>query len=167
MDEDELREKLIDYVQDAHAMEMNVQMMLNSMIATTRDPVVKQQLEHHLEETKEQAGRLESRLDALDAGGSLRKQVTAITGAGAKGMLDLLRGDKPGKNARDAYVTESLEIAAYQLLARLAERAGDRETAQVARHNLREEQRMARFIDENWDRFIEETLIQDGIGVRS
>ena len=162
---DQLREKLIDYVQDAHAMELNVQTMLQSMIASTQDEVVKRQLEHHLEETKEQADRLSERLDALDAGGSIRKQVTAVMGAGAKGMIDQIRSDKPGKNARDAYVTESLEIAAYELLTRLAERAGDQQTVAVAQHNLGEELEMRSFVDENWDRFLDMTLVQDGLTV--
>ena len=158
-----LREKLIDYVQDAHAMEVNVQAMLQSMILSTQDEPVKRQLEHHLDETKRQADRLSARLDALDAGGSVRKQVTAVMGAGAKGMLDQLRGDKPGKNARDAYVTESLEIAAYELLMRLAERAGDLETITVCRENLNEELEMRRFIEKNWDRFLDLTLVGEGV----
>lgn len=162
---DQLREKLIDYVQDAHAMELNVQAMLQSMIATTQDATVKRQLEHHLEETKEQADRLSDRLEALDAGGSIRKQVTAVMGAGAKGVLDQVRGDKPGKNARDAYVTENLEIAAYELLCRLAERAGDQQTVDVCKHNLREELEMRSFVEKNWDRFLDMTLVQEGVGV--
>lgn len=160
---DKLREKLIDYVQDAHAMEMNVQAMLQSMIVATQDEPVKRQLEHHLEETRRHADRLSARLDALDAGGSVRKQVTAVMGAGAKGVLDQMRGDKPGKNARDAYVTESLEIAAYELLMRLAERAGDLETVTVCRRNLDEEMAMRRFIDKNWDRFVDLTLVGEGV----
>ncbi len=163
--DDQLRRKLVDYVQDARAMEINVQTMLQSMISTTEDDSIKRQLEHHLEETKEQADRLSKRLDALDAGGSIRKEVSAVMGAGAKGLLDQVRGDKPGKNARDAYVTESLEIAAYELLSRLAQRAGDMETANVCRQNLEQEVRMRSFIEQNWDRFLDLTLAQEGIRV--
>lgn len=162
--EEQLREKLVDYVQDAQAMEMNVQAMLQSMISTTQDDTVKRRLEQHLQETKEQTDRLSKRLDALQAGGSIRKEVSAVMGAGAKGLLDQIRGDKPGKNARDAYVTESLEIAAYELLSRLAERAGDAETVSVSRQNLEQEVQMRQFIDQNWDRFLDLTLIQEGIG---
>lgn len=157
-----LREKLVDYVQDAHAMETNVQTMLNSMIATTKHPHMKARLEEHLDETRERARRLEERLDALDAGRSLRKEVEALGGALPKGLLDVFRGDKPGKNVRDGYVTESLEIAAYQLLVRLAERADDEKTARVARENLREEERMRDFLDRSWDIAIEMTLEEEG-----
>jgi ferritin-like metal-binding protein YciE len=164
-DHNQLQEKLVEYVQDAHAMETNVAQMLRSMIASTQDAAVKRQLEHHLEETEEQTRRLSARLDALDAGGSIRKEVTAVMGAGAKGLLDQVRGDKPGKNARDAYVTESLEIAAYELLMRLAQRAGDARTAEACALNLAEEARMREFIEQNWDRFLDMTLIQEGITV--
>lgn len=161
----ELREKLIDYLQDAHAMEINVQAMLQSMIASTKDGGVKAELERHLEETKTHAERMSSRLDALDEGGSLRKQVTSVMGAGAKGVIDQLRGDKPGKNARDAYVTEALEIAAYELLSRLARRSGDTETVDVCQKSLRDEIRMRSYIENNWDRFLDMTLVEEGIAV--
>lgn len=160
---DRIAEKLVDYLQDALAMETNVSAMLRSMIATTHDATVKAHLERHLEETGAQAGRLTARLEELDAGGSLRKQVTAMMGAGAKGLFDQFRGDQAGKNARDAYVTESLEIAAYELLLRLADRAGDPETAAVCRENLREEERMRDFIARSWDRFLDMTLVADGV----
>jgi ferritin-like metal-binding protein YciE len=165
MADDKLHQKLIDYVEDAHAMEQNVSRMLDSMISTTDDPEITQMLEHHKAETERQEQRLRERLDALGAGTSTRKQAQTIAAALMKGAADQVRGDQAGKNARDGYTTEHMEIAAYQLLERLAERAGDTETAEVARQNRTEEEAMAQKIDANWDRFLALTLAENDIRV--
>ncbi len=163
MTDDKLREKLVDYVEDAHAMEQSVSRSLESMISTTDDPDIVEMLRHHKHETEEHERRLRERLDALGAGTSARKQAQTVAGALLKGIGDQARTDKPGKNARDGYVTEHMEIAAYQLLERLAVKAGDQETAEVARQNRAEEEEMARKIDANWDRFLDLTLAESDI----
>ena len=60
-------------------------------------------------------------------------------------------------------MTEHMEIAAYELLERLAKRAGDEKTAEVARLNRSDEQEMAKKIDANWDRFVDLTLATPGL----
>jgi ferritin-like metal-binding protein YciE len=165
MADDKLNQKLIDYIEDAHALEQNVSQMLSSMISTTDDPEIEQMLKHHKEETERQEARLRERLDALGAGTSTRKQAQTVAAALVKGAADVVRGDQAGKNARDAYTTEHMEIAAYQLLERLAEKAGDAETAEVARQNRAEEEAMAQKIDANWDRFLDLTLAENDIRV--
>lgn len=82
-----------------------------------------------------------------------------------KGVVDVVRSEKAARNARDAYATEHLEIAAYQLLERVARRAGDEETAEVARLNRKDEESMAKTIDANWDHFVELALREAGVKV--
>jgi ferritin-like metal-binding protein YciE len=163
MADDKLREKLVDYIEDAHAMEQSVSRSLDSMISTTDDPEIRSMLEHHKEETERHERLLRERLDALGAGTSTRKEAQTVAGALLKGIGDVARTDKPGKNARDAYVTEHMEIAAYQLLERLAVRAGDQETAEVARRNRADDEAMAQKIDSNWEKFLDLTLEEAGI----
>ena len=74
MANDKPQQKLVDYVEDAHAMEQNVSRMLDSMISTTDDPEITEMLRHHKEETERHEQRLRERLDALGAGTSTRKQ---------------------------------------------------------------------------------------------
>jgi ferritin-like metal-binding protein YciE len=163
MADDKLQEKLADYVEDAHAMEQNDLKMLDSMIATTDDPQTREMIENHKRETEQHERRLRERLDDLGRGTSARKQAQAVGAALLKGMGDKARGDKAGKNARDGYTAEHMEIAAYQLLERLAEKAGDGETAEVARQNRADEEEMARRIDQSWDRTLDLTLEENGI----
>ena len=164
-----LQRKLVEYVQNVHALEQNILLMLDSIILTTDDPKLTAIFGEHKEETRRQERRLNERLKAL--GGlnltSTGKDVAAIAAAQAKGVVDLWRADKAVRNARDAFVTEHLEIAAYEVLERLAERAGDEETARLARENRAEEEAMAERISSNWDGFLDLTLATQGLGAYS
>jgi ferritin-like metal-binding protein YciE len=144
-------------------MEQSVSRSLDSMISTTDDPEIVEVLRYHKEETERHETLLRERLDALGAGTSTREEAQTVAAALLKGIGDAARTDKPDKYARDGYVTEHMEIAAYQLLERLAQRAGDTETAEVARRNRADEEKMARKIDANWDRFLNLTLAEAGI----
>ena len=163
MSADKLQTKLGDYLEDTHALETNVLQMLGSMIATTDDAQIRGELERHREQTEEHERRLRGRLEAIGRSPSLRKEAQTIITGLLKGVADQVRGDKAGKNARDAYVTEHMEIAAYELLSRTAERAGDEETARAAREIIADEREMAQTIEANWDRFAQLSLREAGV----
>ena len=163
MPETDLRDKLTSYISDALALEQNVEQMLSGMISTTEDPTMRERLEQHQEETRAQQERLRARLEDYGESGSAVKEMAAKAGAAMKGVLDMGRGEKAGKNARDGYATEHMEIAAYQLLERVATIAGDEQTATVARQNRAEEEAMARFIDVHWDDVARQSLREEGV----
>ena len=71
-----------------------------------------------------------------------------------KGISDLWRTDKVVRNARDAFVTEHMEIVAYEVLERLA----NTQTAEVAREIRAEEEAMAERLASKWDSFLDMTL---------
>ncbi len=160
-----ITEQLTKHIDEAIAMEENVRRMLDGMIGTMDDPQVVDLLEQHKAETEQQSQRLRRRLEAHGASPSMVREVGGIIGAIAKMPLDLMRGEKAGRLARDAYTTEHMEIASYQLLERVAHRAGDEETAEVARQNRAEEEAMARKLDELWDLFAELSLREEGVTV--
>ncbi len=156
--ETDVQAQLIKHIDEAHALEQNVERMLDAMIQTTPDAQVVERLEHHRTETRRHAERLRARLQAHGASPSLVRQFGGIVEAIAKMPLDLVRGEKAGRNARDAFATESLEIASYELLRRVAQRAGDEETARAAEEILVEEHAMADYIASNWDLFADASL---------
>jgi len=93
------------------------------------------------------------------------RQMTGILGALAKMPLDLVRQEKAGRNARDGYATEHMEIAAYELLKRIARKAGDEETASMCEEIIVQERAMAETIASNWDKFVELSLREEGVVV--
>jgi ferritin-like metal-binding protein YciE len=68
--------------------------------------------------------------------------------------------DTPAKLAGFAYAFEALEIGAYELLTRVARRAGDEETAAVAERIAGEERAAAERVAATWDAAAELALQQ-------
>ena len=161
----ELTDQLTKHIDEAIAMEQNVLRMLDSMIQTTDDDQIKGELREHKLETERHSERLRERLEARGSQPSLVREAGGVLGALMKSVVDVARSEKAARNARDGYATEHLEIASYQLLERIAMRAGDEETAQVARQNRKEEEAMAKRLEAHWDRFAELSLADAGVPV--
>ncbi|HWC87665.1 MAG TPA: DUF892 family protein, partial [Solirubrobacteraceae bacterium] len=138
----DLETQLVKYIEDAHAVEQHMLRALDGLINTTKDPEMKGHLEHHKEETERHRRLLEERLEAHGASPSTVKDAGQIFAALSKGILDKIRSDNAGKNLRDGFVAEHLEIASYELLERVAQLAGDEATAEVARRNRADEEAM-------------------------
>jgi ferritin-like metal-binding protein YciE len=159
----ELTDQLTKHIDEAIAMEQDVLRMLDSMIETTDDDEIKGELREHKLETERQSERLRERLEAHGSQPSLVREAGGVMGALMKSVVDVARTEKAGRNARDGYATEHMEIASYQLLERIALRAGDEQTAQVARQNREEEEAMAKRLEAHWDRFADLSLADAGV----
>src|SRR5204863_9943478 len=159
----ELEQQLVKHIDEAVAMENSVLRMLDGMIETTDDPEIKQTLQRHKAETEAHRTRMQKRLEAHGESPSVVREAGGMLGALMKGVVDMARGEKAGRNARDGYATEAMEIASYQLLERIAQKAGDEETAEAARLNREDEEKMAKAIEQNWDKFAELSLKEEGI----
>jgi ferritin-like metal-binding protein YciE len=146
---------ILQYLDEAHAMETALVTNLGAHIAMTTDDDYRSLLERHLKETEAHANAVERR----------RKQLTRTSGSGivsvttrtvrdligqmlvlSKGPIDGIRTpdqrERMLKNARDECATEALEIATYDALEAVAKAAGDRVTAKLAADHRREEERM-------------------------
>ena len=143
--------KLVQYLNEAHAKEKELETSLSAHIGMTDRAPYKKRLKQHLTETKDHARQLERRIKKL--GGSTAK-VPELASKGvalAKGPLHMLRGTSPEekllKNAKTEYSEEHEEIATYMAIETLAEAVGDKETAKVARAIRRDEERMAKYLE--------------------
>ncbi len=147
------KQKIVQYLNEAHGSELALVRQLQAQIAMTPKGSYRDGLETHLDETRRHAERLEARLNELGEGNnplqaglgameSLIGQALALT----KTPLDLVRGsggeEKVLKNAKDSCAAEALEIATYTAIARLARIAGDAKTERLANSLMADEQRM-------------------------
>jgi ferritin-like metal-binding protein YciE len=159
----DIQSQLIRHIDEAHALEQTVLRMLDGLIQSADDPEIIDRLEHHKLETQQHESLMRGRLESHGASPSMVRQAAGMLEAFMKMPLDLVRGESTGRSARDAYTTEHLEIASYELLRRVAERAGDEETARACLDILEQERAMATYIEENWDRFAEQSLREEGV----
>jgi len=146
-------QKVVQYLNEAHASEVALVRVLQSQIAMTPRGDYRTALETHLGETRRHAARVETRLGELKQGGNplqflggIAQGVAGQALALAKTPLDLVRGsggeEKVLKNAKDACATEALEIATYTAIERLARSVGDEQTAKLAASIRADEEKM-------------------------
>ncbi len=159
-----IQEQLVTYLKDAHALEQMSLQMTEAAAKATDDPVLKELFEHHHEETEEHERLIRQRLEAYDESTSKLKDLGGRFAAMGKGVGAMGPSDTPGRLARDGYVQEHTEIAAYELLSRVADRAGDVDTAQAARRILENERETAEKIASNWDHATDLALREAGVG---
>jgi ferritin-like metal-binding protein YciE len=114
--------------------------------------------EEHLVETEDQERRVRERLEALGGEPSKLKDAAGAAGGWAMAAFAASQPDTPGKLTMHAYSYEHMELAAYELLKRLAERAGDEETARMAVAIAGEEGRMAERLEQSFDAAVEVSL---------
>jgi ferritin-like metal-binding protein YciE len=159
----DLKEHLVKYLTDAHAIESQAIQLLERAPKIAGDPEIARTYEEHLEETRDQQRRVAERLDALDASPSKIKDAAMRLGALNWGGFFQAQPDTPAKLAGFAYAFEHLEIAAYELLKRVAERAGDTDTVDVANAILVQERAAADKLAGTWDRALDASLEAQGV----
>lgn len=136
------QERLVRYLQNAHAAEDGVIELLQEFVSESNDSV-KLLFQEHLAVTQSQASRLQERLHALGHEPS-----------GEKGFFNALLArvpmsdedslyDRTTQNLIKAYAIEHLEQGMYTSLIAYAEACGDEETAMLAEEIMCEEEEAA------------------------
>jgi ferritin-like metal-binding protein YciE len=148
---EDVRKDLVKYLRDAHALEAQAVQLLETGPQIAGVDALAQAFEEHLGQTREHQRLVDERLAAHDAGPSRFQAGAMRAGALNLGTFFKAQPDSPAKLAGFAYAFEALETGAYELLRRVARRAGDEETAAVAERILAEEQMAAEKIAATWD----------------
>jgi ferritin-like metal-binding protein YciE len=153
-----LDEQLTKYLTDAHSIEEQALVQMRSAPKLAGDPEIASAFERHLDETEDHEHWVRARLEARGADPSRFKDLAGkVTGKGFA-LFAKFQPDTTGKLVAHAYSYEHMELAAYDLLARVAEHAGDSETAAAAMRIGEQERGMAERLAGFFDRAVEVSL---------
>ena len=155
-------EQLTKYLTDAHAIEQQALAQMRAAPRIAGSPQLAEIFRGHLVETEEQERTVRARLEARGAKPSKVKE--AVMAAGGVGFVLFAKSqpDTPGKLVTHGYSYEHLEIGSYELLARVAARAGDQETVDAAQRIRGQEQAMADRLAGAFDTAAEASLKDKG-----
>ena len=141
----------IHELSDIHSAEGIVVQMLEQAQRLVQNPRLKQGLEQHAEESRQQANNVQQVIEMMGA------QPHPVTCHAAQGLLTSLlevveANPSPqvleGAVLAGAVKTEHLEIAAYTGLVEKARAMGQTEAAQLLQQNLQQEQRMLQQVEQ-------------------
>jgi ferritin-like metal-binding protein YciE len=155
---DDLAAHLDRYLKDAHALEQQAEQLLKVAARLVDDDGLASIFDAHLGQTRDHLQRLEGRLRARGTGPSRTKDLALRIGALNVGGFFAAQPDTTVKLSGFAYAFENLEVAVYQLVRRVAERASDPETATMAAEISGEEGATADSIAGTWTRAMDERM---------
>ena len=147
---DAARDVYITGLRNQHAIENQAIELLERQIGRLENyPEMVDRMRQHLEESKQQAARIEDLLAGLNTSHStLKDMVTSFMGNVAA-LGHAPASDEVIKNTLANYAFEHYEIASYQGLLIVAEVAGQGGSTSVLQQSLKEEQSMAQWIGEH------------------
>ena len=137
-------------LRNAHAMEVQARELMERQSERLTDyPEVQARVKEHLAETNTQLGRLEQCLEACGESNSTLKDAAQSVMANTMAMAHAMAGDEILKNTFANNAFEHFEIAAYKSLLTMCDSAGQGSARLLLEANLKEEERMAAWIDAN------------------
>src|SRR5919202_1221402 len=162
MSERTFDEQLTKHLTDVHSIEEQAiaQLRLAPRIAGDRD--LARVYADHLQETEGQERLVREQLERHGARPSTVKDVAGRVGGWGMVLFARFNPDTPGKLAMHAYSYEHMELAAYELLRRIAERAGATPVAEMASTIGAQERAMADRLAERWDAAVDASLRTKG-----
>jgi ferritin-like metal-binding protein YciE len=162
--------KLVQWLQEAHTKESELEADLTAHIALTTKQAYKKRLQKHLSETRDHKRKVARRIKQLggaaQAGGAsaVVAEAAAKSVAAVKGQVGAIRAaltqqaETHLRNAQEELREEHVEIALYKRIETFATAVGDSDTAKLAAAIRREEERMAKFLDAELVRLVKDVV---------
>lgn len=156
-------EKLVQFLNEAHAKEAELEADLTAHINLTQKAPYKKRLQRHLRETKDHKRRVAQRIKQIGGAPSTGPQARVVPDAAGevvgkaiaavKGQVGVARAalteqaETHLRNAREELREEYVEIGLYTAIEAFATEVGDRDTVQLAKAIRRDEQRTADYLE--------------------
>lgn len=169
--------KLIQWLNEAHVKEAELEADLTAHIALTEKKSYKKRLQDHLKETREHkrsVARQIKRLGGTATDAPVRPGVPNIVGeaagktvAAVKGQVGTARAlvthqpETHLRNAQEELREEHVEIAIYTRIEALAEQVGNTDVAKLAKGIRREEERMAKYLSAELPRLVKDVVREE------
>src|ERR687886_1072691 len=154
----DIHEQLTKYLTDAHSIEEQALAQLRTAPKLAGEPTLARAYEQHLTETEGHERTVRELLEARGAKPSRTKDAVMMLGGKGFVLFARLNPDTPGKLHAHALSYEALELSSYELLAGVAERAGEDDVVNAARRIADEERAMMQRLESTFDRAVDASL---------
>ena len=167
---DQARDTYIVGLRNQHAVENQAIELLERQVGRLENyPEMRDRMQRHIEESREQARRLEELLARYDTSHSALKDTMMSLVGNLAALGHSTAPDEVVKNTFANFAFEHYEIASYTSLLTLAELTGDSAAPTALNTSLHEEREMAQWIAEHLEgtvrRFVERSAAGQKAGV--
>lgn len=128
------------YVSDMHALESHIYQAIDKQVKENQDdPEISSRFAAFAVTMEQHKNTLKARLDQLGgaANSPVKEGVAALAGVAA-GLIDKFRSEEVSKDFRDNYTALNLSLISYEMLHTTALSLGDRQTAELAATNMKD-----------------------------
>jgi ferritin-like metal-binding protein YciE len=138
------------YVSDMLSLEAHIYQAIDKQVKeNATEPAVKARFEAFAKTLELHQSSLETRLKALGgaANSPVKEGVAAVLGVAA-GVIDKMRSEEISKDFRDDFTALNLSLISYEMLHTTAVALGDRETADLAARNVKDNAAFVSYIQQ-------------------
>jgi ferritin-like metal-binding protein YciE len=159
---------LVSWLNDAYAMEQSLIPVLQNHAkdAEAEMPNAAARIRQHIEETRTHASRVERCLKMLNEAPTTVKSTLASVMGSVQSISTGMFRDEPIKNALADYGAEQFEVACYHALVAAALQLGQADIARMCEENMREDLKMADWLQEQIPDVVETSLVKSGASIR-